>query len=96
MDAGLPAADILDKGFVKGIEEVGDLFGRGEFFLPDTLTALLLVVVLALALVVVAGCGSSSSSNSSEASPSAQTPQDGSLTAMSKKWYNGLDLTVKR
>ena len=22
-------------GFVKGIEEVGDLFGRGEFFLPE-------------------------------------------------------------
>ena len=33
--AGLPPADILDKGFVKGIEEVGDLFGRGEFFLPE-------------------------------------------------------------
>jgi len=33
--AGLPAADILDKGFVEGIEEVGDLFGRGEFFLPE-------------------------------------------------------------
>ena len=32
---GLPAADILDKGFVKGIEEVGDLFGKGEFFLPE-------------------------------------------------------------
>ena len=35
LDMGLPAADILDKGFVKGIEEVGDLFGRGEFFLPE-------------------------------------------------------------
>ena len=35
LDAGLPAVDILDKGFVKGIEEVGDLFGRGEFFLPE-------------------------------------------------------------
>ena len=35
LDAGLSAADILDKGFVKGIEEVGDLFGRGEFFLPE-------------------------------------------------------------
>lgn len=32
---GLPAADIIDKGFVKGIEEVGDLFGKGEFFLPE-------------------------------------------------------------
>ena len=35
LDGGLPPADILDKGFVKGIEEVGDLFGRGEFFLPE-------------------------------------------------------------
>ena len=35
LDAGLPPADILDKGFVKGIEEVGELFGRGEFFLPE-------------------------------------------------------------
>ena len=35
LDAGLAAADILDKGFVKGIEAVGDLFGRGEFFLPE-------------------------------------------------------------
>jgi corrinoid protein of di/trimethylamine methyltransferase len=33
--AGLSPADILDKGFVKGIEEVGDLFGKGEFFLPE-------------------------------------------------------------
>ena len=32
---GLAPADILDKGFVKGIEEVGELFGRGEFFLPE-------------------------------------------------------------
>ncbi len=35
LDMGLPAADILDKGFVKGIEEVGELFGKGEFFLPE-------------------------------------------------------------
>jgi corrinoid protein of di/trimethylamine methyltransferase len=35
LDAGLSAADILDKGFVKGIEEVGELFGKGEFFLPE-------------------------------------------------------------
>jgi corrinoid protein of di/trimethylamine methyltransferase len=35
LDAGIPATDILDNGFVKGIEEVGDLFGRGEFFLPE-------------------------------------------------------------
>jgi corrinoid protein of di/trimethylamine methyltransferase len=35
LDAGIPAADILDSGYVKGIEEVGDLFARGEFFLPE-------------------------------------------------------------
>ena len=35
LTAGLSAGDILDLGFVKGIEEVGDLFGRGEFFLPE-------------------------------------------------------------
>jgi len=35
LDAGLPPGDILDQGFVRGIEEVGDLFGRGEFFLPE-------------------------------------------------------------
>jgi trimethylamine corrinoid protein len=35
LNAGLPPGDILDKGFVKGIEEVGDLFAKGEFFLPE-------------------------------------------------------------
>ena len=35
LDAGIPPGDILDKGFVKGIEEVGDLFGKGEFFPPE-------------------------------------------------------------
>ena len=35
LDAGLSPTDILDSGFVKGIEEVGDLFGKGEFFLPE-------------------------------------------------------------
>ena len=35
LDAGLAPGDILDSGVVKGIEEVGDLFGRGEFFLPE-------------------------------------------------------------
>ena len=35
LDAGIGPGDILDKGFVKGIEEVGDLFAKGEFFLPE-------------------------------------------------------------
>lgn len=33
--AGLAAPDILERGYVKGIEEVGDLFAKGEFFLPE-------------------------------------------------------------
>jgi len=36
LDEGLAAVDILDLGFVKGIEEVGELFARGEFFLPSS------------------------------------------------------------
>ena len=39
LDAGIAPGDILDKGFVKGIEEVGDLFARGEFFLPELLVS---------------------------------------------------------
>jgi corrinoid protein of di/trimethylamine methyltransferase len=35
LDSGIAPGDILDKGFVKGIEEVGDLFAKGEFFLPE-------------------------------------------------------------
>ena len=33
--AGLGPGEILDRGFVKGIEEVGELFAAGEFFLPE-------------------------------------------------------------
>jgi corrinoid protein of di/trimethylamine methyltransferase len=35
LDQGLSPADILDKGLVKGIEEVGERFGCGKFFLPE-------------------------------------------------------------
>jgi len=35
LEAGLPAAEMLERGYVKGIEEVGDLFAKGEFFLPE-------------------------------------------------------------
>ena len=35
LDAGLPPGDILDKGFVNGIEEVGDLFGRASSSSPS-------------------------------------------------------------
>jgi len=33
--AGLTPADIMQNGFVKGIQEVGDLFESGEVFLPE-------------------------------------------------------------
>ncbi|NLE22281.1 MAG: dimethylamine corrinoid protein 3 [Actinobacteria bacterium] len=32
---GISPADIMQKGFVKGIQEVGDLFESGEVFLPE-------------------------------------------------------------
>ena len=35
LDAGLAPADIMQNGFVKGIQEVGDLFESGEVFLPE-------------------------------------------------------------
>jgi trimethylamine corrinoid protein len=35
LDAGLTPSDIMQNGFVKGIQEVGDLFESGEVFLPE-------------------------------------------------------------
>jgi len=35
LDMGLSPGDILDKGLVKGIEDVGEKFGCGVFFLPE-------------------------------------------------------------
>jgi corrinoid protein of di/trimethylamine methyltransferase len=35
LDMGLSATDILDKGFARGIEQVGELFATGELFLPE-------------------------------------------------------------
>ncbi len=35
LDAGIAPADIMQNGFVKGIQEVGDLFESGEVFLPE-------------------------------------------------------------
>jgi len=35
--AGLSANVILDKGIIPGLQEVGDLYGRGEYFLPELL-----------------------------------------------------------
>ena len=35
LDSGIAPADIMQNGFVKGIQEVGELFERGEVFLPE-------------------------------------------------------------
>lgn len=35
LDSGLTPNDIMQNGFVKGIQEVGDLFESGEVFLPE-------------------------------------------------------------
>ncbi|HHX77515.1 MAG TPA: dimethylamine corrinoid protein 3 [Firmicutes bacterium] len=35
LDCGLDPVDILTNGFSVGIRQVGDLFGRGEVFLPE-------------------------------------------------------------
>jgi 5-methyltetrahydrofolate--homocysteine methyltransferase len=37
--AGVPAREILGKGLIAGIEEVGTKFGNGEIFLPELLLA---------------------------------------------------------
>jgi trimethylamine corrinoid protein len=36
---GEDAVELMSSGFVPGIEKVGDLFGRGELFLPELLIA---------------------------------------------------------
>src|SRR5674476_1419619 len=35
LDQGIAPGDIMAKGFVKGIQEVGELFESGELFLPE-------------------------------------------------------------
>jgi trimethylamine corrinoid protein len=37
--AGLTPADIMQNGFVRGIQEVGELFESGEMFLPELMMA---------------------------------------------------------
>ena len=39
LDAGLPARALLDNGLVAGIREVGEMFRRGEVFLPEMMLA---------------------------------------------------------
>ncbi len=33
--AGIPALDMIDQGFIPGINEVGEQFGEGQLFLPE-------------------------------------------------------------
>lgn len=35
LGAGIPALRVIEEGLVPGIEEVGNRFGTGEYFLPD-------------------------------------------------------------
>jgi trimethylamine corrinoid protein len=35
MDQGVDPLDVLNKGFIPGIDDVGDQFGRGVLFLPE-------------------------------------------------------------
>ncbi len=39
LDAGIPAAEILGKGLIAAMEEVGRRFEEGEFFVPEMLAA---------------------------------------------------------
>lgn len=35
LEAGIPPIDLIDKGFIPGINKVGELFGEGQLFLPE-------------------------------------------------------------
>jgi len=39
LDSGIDPLIIINQGFVPGISEVGELFGRGELFLPELMLA---------------------------------------------------------
>jgi 5-methyltetrahydrofolate--homocysteine methyltransferase len=39
LEANVPTKDILDKGLLPGIEEVGDLFAKGELYFPELMMA---------------------------------------------------------
>ena len=39
LDSGISARDVMEKGMIAGIEEVGTMFGNGEIFLPELLMA---------------------------------------------------------
>ena len=37
--ANVPANEILDKGIIPSLQKVGDLFGKGEYFLPELIVS---------------------------------------------------------
>jgi len=39
LEANVPASEILDKGLIPGLREVGDLFEKGEYFLPELIVS---------------------------------------------------------
>lgn len=39
LEGNIPAKDILDEGLLPGIEEVGDLFAKGELYFPELMMA---------------------------------------------------------
>jgi trimethylamine corrinoid protein len=39
LEAGGPPMDLMNQGFIKGITQVGDLFGSGKLFLPELMMA---------------------------------------------------------
>lgn len=39
LTSGVPANEILDKGLIPGLRQVGDLFEKGEYFLPELIVS---------------------------------------------------------
>lgn len=39
IDSGADPLELMNRGFIAGINEVGDLFGRGQLFLPELMQA---------------------------------------------------------
>ena len=39
LEDNIPASEVLDKGLVPGLRKVGDLFEKGEYFLPELIVS---------------------------------------------------------
>ncbi len=39
LSADVPASEILDKGLIPGLRQVGDLFEKGDYFLPELIVS---------------------------------------------------------